>query len=124
MGFYMWSFRILLRFREIFFFKQKTAYEVRISDWSSDVCSSDLRLRVRTQPLVEPEVVVIAHRKLVGEPFVAELMVHQRIPAVRRLGIIVGIAVERLVLEPRKRHADDAHQIGRASCRDSVCQYV
>src|SRR3546814_2659172 len=27
-----------------FFFKQKTAYEVRISDWSSDVCSSDLPL--------------------------------------------------------------------------------
>src|SRR3546814_9861982 len=26
----------------IFFFKQKTAYEMRISDWSSDVCSSDL----------------------------------------------------------------------------------
>src|SRR3546814_1567228 len=28
-----------------FFFKQKTAYEMRISDWSSDVCSSDLRNR-------------------------------------------------------------------------------
>src|SRR3546814_18033452 len=27
-----------------FFFKQKTAYEMRISDWSSDVCSSDLRI--------------------------------------------------------------------------------
>src|SRR3546814_3495861 len=27
-----------------FFFKQKTAYEMRISDWSSDVCSSDLLL--------------------------------------------------------------------------------
>src|SRR3546814_17736073 len=27
---------------EFFFFKQKTAYEMRISDWSSDVCSSDL----------------------------------------------------------------------------------
>src|SRR3546814_9554340 len=26
----------------VFFFKQKTAYELRISDWSSDVCSSDL----------------------------------------------------------------------------------
>src|SRR3546814_6009748 len=26
-----------------FFFKQKTAYEMRISDWSSDVCSSDLQ---------------------------------------------------------------------------------
>src|SRR3546814_6039993 len=28
-----------------FFFKQKTAYEMRISDWSSDVCSSDLQLQ-------------------------------------------------------------------------------
>src|SRR3546814_8144632 len=30
-----------------FFFKQKTAYEMRISDWSSDVCSSDLANRLR-----------------------------------------------------------------------------
>src|SRR3546814_15705779 len=30
----------------IFFFKQKTAYEMRISDWSSDVCSSDLTVQV------------------------------------------------------------------------------
>src|SRR3546814_7783763 len=30
-----------------FFFKQKTAYEMRISDWSSDVCSSDLKARQR-----------------------------------------------------------------------------
>src|SRR3546814_17058952 len=30
----------------VLFFKQKTAYEMRISDWSSDVCSSDLMLRV------------------------------------------------------------------------------
>src|SRR3546814_4664819 len=29
----------------LFFFKQKTAYEMRISDWSSDVCSSDLHYR-------------------------------------------------------------------------------
>src|SRR3546814_1000685 len=33
---------VLLFFLHIFFFKQKTAYEMRISDWSSDVCSSDL----------------------------------------------------------------------------------
>src|SRR3546814_10031506 len=31
----------------VFFFKQKTAYEMRISDWSSDVCSSDLSSRPR-----------------------------------------------------------------------------
>src|SRR3546814_8315738 len=33
----------------VFFFKQKTAYEMRISDWSSDVCSSDLEPRVQRQ---------------------------------------------------------------------------
>src|SRR3546814_3758670 len=38
----------VLRFMVIsfFFFKQKTAYEMRISDWSSDVCSSDLQVDV------------------------------------------------------------------------------
>src|SRR3546814_9380426 len=35
----------LLCFIFLFFFKQKTAYERRISDWSSDVCSSDLDVR-------------------------------------------------------------------------------
>src|SRR3546814_11137477 len=35
-----------VRFSIVFFFKQKTAYEMRISDWSSDVCSSDLPARV------------------------------------------------------------------------------
>src|SRR3546814_10362658 len=34
-----------MAFWYIFFFKQKTAYEMRISDWSSDVCSSDLKFR-------------------------------------------------------------------------------
>src|SRR3546814_10821660 len=33
---------VLKSFVVFFFFKQKTAYEMRISDWSSDVCSSDL----------------------------------------------------------------------------------
>src|SRR3546814_8534209 len=32
------------------FFKQKTAYEMRIRDWGSDVCSSDLRKRVGSHP--------------------------------------------------------------------------
>src|SRR3546814_3374915 len=40
-----------------FFFKQKTAYEMRISDWSSDVCSSDLRVQavLRTRELLARE---------------------------------------------------------------------
>src|SRR3546814_8783766 len=36
----MWN--MLIVYFSFFFFKQKTAYEMRISDWSSDVCSSDL----------------------------------------------------------------------------------
>src|SRR3546814_9747867 len=35
--------RLFFFYIKFFFFKQKTAYEMRISDWSSDVCSSDLR---------------------------------------------------------------------------------
>src|SRR3546814_7952632 len=35
-----------------FFFKQKTAYEMRISDWSSDVCSSDLQSHRIVSPLL------------------------------------------------------------------------
>src|SRR3546814_7861602 len=44
-----------------FFFKQKTAYEMRISDWSSDVCSSDLPaigLHDRRQPLPRGKIVL------------------------------------------------------------------
>src|SRR3546814_12996564 len=33
----------------VFFFKRKTAYEMRISDWSSDVCSSDLIIRAEAR---------------------------------------------------------------------------
>src|SRR3546814_4265855 len=49
---------MIFRFCCFFFFKQKTAYEMRISDWSSDVCSSDL-----------PGIVIgsVAHTGDVGE---------------------------------------------------------
>src|SRR3546814_3148350 len=40
----------------VFFFKQKTAYEMRISDWSSGVCSSDLHL---ARPMVADGVAVL-----------------------------------------------------------------
>src|SRR3546814_3679164 len=38
----------------LFFFKQKTAYEMRISDWSSDVCSSDLCMHCAEASRAEP----------------------------------------------------------------------
>src|SRR3546814_2271769 len=49
---------VLVMIVYFFFFKQKTAYEMRISDWSSDVCSSDLRApgaNVRTQEGNNPD---------------------------------------------------------------------
>src|SRR3546814_7630477 len=42
---------LIYNFLFFFFFKQKTAYEMRISDWSSDVCSSDLQLAALAQLL-------------------------------------------------------------------------
>src|SRR3546814_9649828 len=52
--FSLYLFSLALFF--FFFFKQKTAYEMRISDWSSDVCSSDLTCLVRS------------HRRPLGRP--------------------------------------------------------
>src|SRR3546814_7982117 len=77
-----------------FFFKQKTAYEMRISDWSSDVCSSDLGF----QPIVK-----IEHDFIEGQ-FISDLC-----PAAHISEILLYAATI---------------QIGRASCRERVCQYV
>src|SRR3546814_4209412 len=43
-------FTMILCLSIFFFFKQKTAYEMRISDWSSDVCSSDLHQAAPKRP--------------------------------------------------------------------------
>src|SRR3546814_9259319 len=53
-----------------FFFKQKTAYEMRISDWSSDVCSSDLRFCRSTSAvtfLTENSAMYIDNERLASE---------------------------------------------------------
>src|SRR3546814_18972120 len=49
-----------------FFFKQKTAYEMRISDWSSDVCSSDLCLVDALEAQVEGELGRVVVSEAVG----------------------------------------------------------
>src|SRR3546814_1195909 len=78
-----------------FFFKQKTAYEMRISDWSSDVCSSDLK-KFQFDPW---------NRGLVLLTLVLSLQAAYAAP---------------LILLAQNRQ----EQIGRASCRERVCQYV
>src|SRR3546814_17954596 len=68
--------------RLFFFFKQKTAYEMRISDWSSDVCSSDLDAAC---PVRQHEQVGVRDRELVAEQELPsfELLLDQRIAAVQ-----------------------------------------
>src|SRR3546814_10465588 len=60
-----------------FFFKQKTAYEMRISDWSSDVCSSDLaqRLLAGQACQLQPPVGNL-NEPAVGFPAPGELRIH------------------------------------------------
>src|SRR3546814_4587829 len=94
-----------------FFFKQKTAYEMRISDWSSDVCSSDLKrfcgffgdigrrarpAEARNEPSGTPE----------GMMYVSNLRVEGK-----QIGSLPDGEMQ-------------FHKIGRALCRERVCQYV
>src|SRR3546814_3611930 len=104
----------ILYFRVFFFFfKQKTAYEMRISDWSSDVCSSDLLLRRRTDIAQLPLTVSVRGDSIVVRVERAWLAKHPlsdfTLRAEESEWRKVGFSFE---------------QIGRASCRERVCKYV
>src|SRR3546814_6896621 len=93
-----------------FFFKQKTAYEMRISDWSSDVCSSDLVLQPHC-----------AQRFFAGDE------------TLRAVGLkdpfeLAGLYHGRPMTEESVWASGEFRpritQIGRESCRERVCQTV
>src|SRR3546814_1479183 len=94
-----------------FFFKQKTAYEMRISDWSSDVCSSDLSALIQNA----------AEATLKG----VELELTAIPVAGLELSGSLGYTDPKYVryVDPATG-ADLSNEIGRASCRERVCQYV
>src|SRR3546814_2667522 len=115
-------------FYVFFFVKQKTAYELRISDWSSDVCSSDLILldRLALQAALVEQAAIF--RLVIVVP--AELREITQILEARHVPVqhdvfgdigYVFLGFERLLLDI---DAIDQRQIGRASCRERVCQYV
>src|SRR3546814_4475763 len=71
-----------------FFFKQKTAYEMRISDWSSDVCSSDLQPgdaggRAELEPA---SLALLSPRAWLGRDDQRGLVVLSRKPSAAKLG--------------------------------------
>src|SRR3546814_2771057 len=76
----------------VFFFKQKTAYEMRISDWSSDVCSSDLGRAIAT------EFVALVEQLLRPEPTQGARQPRMRPRAIG--GAEAVFAVARRILHP------------------------
>src|SRR3546814_1899535 len=98
-----------------FCFKQKTAYEMRISDWSSDVCSSDLPV-LGPESVIASRAAVAALQQAKGSKYMA---FHDAMMAFR--GQLSDTEIFRMAGEAG---LDVAKQIGRASCRERVCQYV
>src|SRR3546814_7238342 len=86
----------------VFFFKQKTAYEMRISDWSSDVCSSDLNAVDRA--FFDRDVDAVDRQRAV-EPLYQPARLDGQGARARGIACLRG-------------------KIGRASCRERVGQYV
>src|SRR3546814_1665275 len=82
----------------LFFFKQKTAYEMRISDWSSDVCSSDLALDLTLDSLrrmkdpTEREAAAVALFGTQAEDLGAALFELDPSSATKKLGDVGGAA--------------------------------
>src|SRR3546814_20801968 len=83
-----------------------TAYEVRISYWSSDVCSSDLL------PALRIGIAALGHGR-------ADIARHQIVHPDTLLAVI-----KRQGPRHRGHAALRGNKIGRASCRERVCQYV
>src|SRR3546814_14321420 len=120
----------------IFFCKQKTAYEMRISDWGSDVCSSDL-VDEEVEDIVVEEAV---HPQLELSPGVGAVLHRPFIGAPHAMAVEVGVVAEADAhrhqsegnRESEKNDDDeyaqheegDLRKIGRASCRESVGKYV
>src|SRR3546814_13766011 len=122
-----------------FFFKQKTAYEMRISDWSSDVCSSDLdrgnnglqALEAATGDLMAAAAQVpgIAYAFTLFNTATPKIYADIDRVKAEMLGLPAGRISDTLEVYLGPAFVNDFNflgrpfQIGRASCRERVCQY-
>src|SRR3546814_5516665 len=97
-----------------FLFKQKTAYEMRISDWSSDVCSSDLKaFRSMSTPKLWVSLLHLINKRLICS--CTNNLLHLLLHLTQRLWHLVSRICSLQC---------SGAEIGRASCRERVCQYV
>src|SRR3546814_4421737 len=104
----------------MFVCKQKTAYEMRISDWSSDVCSSDRTLvggLAGTGENLDTSLLRESNEEAGLVPSDLDGRSEQRIILRMHMRLPEGYQVEDVLVS-------DCVQNGRASCRERVCQYV
>src|SRR3546814_14470059 len=115
-------------FDRFFFFKQKTAYEMRISDWSSDVCSSDLfdlddmtgALTVSESDYHKAKMLLAAEGLPKSAPDGNSMIDSLPMGASRAVEGEKLRSAREMDLA-RTIEAIDAVKIGRASCRERVC---
>src|SRR3546814_7539081 len=102
-----------------FFLKQKTAYEVRISDWSSDVCSSDLApAHALAVPLYTEHSLLVSATDGIA---ISDRPEWRELPALPMCLLHQGMQNRRIL---DARLAGLGLAIGRALCRERVCQDV
>src|SRR3546814_2218610 len=94
------------------FFKQKTSYEMRISDWSADVCSSDLRAGMVDNDWIEA--------CNVNGTLTARAVVSQRIPEGMTL---MDHAQEKIVNVPGAEMRSGERRVGKACVSTCRCRW-
>src|SRR3546814_12220701 len=121
----------------LFFFKQKTAYEMRISDWSSDVCSSDLHVSVFGTDYATPDGTGVRDYIHVSDLARAHVLALEALMAGPERNHILNCgygrgfsvlevldAVDRVTnMKIERRMQSSRAEIGRATRRERVCQY-
>src|SRR3546814_7433505 len=96
----------------VFFFKHKTAYEMRISDWSSDVCSSDLICREITNDMGAADFSAAPEYR------------QQPCRSGRKSLLRLGDHGSKCAAFVHRQIGHGLSEIGRASCRERVCPKV
>src|SRR3546814_1917506 len=97
---------------------------MRISDWSSDVCSSDLKWFGRAKRIIAVSDAVSRFLVACGYPHNKIRTVHHGVPDYTTLPRLSRAAMDPELALDNQPDTAPVLEIGRASCRERVCQYV